>query len=119
MDSTNQIVRYYDNLNPEIRQKLEQLKSIILDTVPNAIESMAYGVPCYSFNENAKMDQKIMIAGFKKHISLYPHPDTIEVFQEQLKPYVLKKGTIQFQLNQDLPEDLIKEMILYRYNQSC
>lgn len=97
------------------REMLEELKSIFEDVLPEAEESWAYGVPAYNLVPNAKSTGKIMIAGYNKHVSFYPNPDTIEFFKDELSDYKVLKGTIQFKHEQALPKELIKKMILHRY----
>ena len=55
-----------------------------------------------------------MIAGYKKHVGLYPHPTTMEKFEPELTEYKRGKGSVQFPLDKPLPKDLIIKMIKYR-----
>ena len=98
------------------KEMLQELKSIFEQTLPEAEESWGYGVPAYNLVPNAKLDKKIMFAGFKNHIGFYPSPETILEFKDELNDFKVLKGTIQFNHKQELPKDLIKRMILYRYN---
>ncbi|MBN2541055.1 MAG: DUF1801 domain-containing protein [Bacilli bacterium] len=98
----------------EVKYLLNELRTIILDVLPNAIESFSYGVPSFELVPKANMKQKIMIGGFKHHVGLYPHPDAILHFQEQLSPYKTSKGTIQFQVGVPLPRKLIQDIVTFR-----
>lgn len=55
-----------------------------------------------------------MIAGYKKHVGLYPHPTTMEKFTEELKDYKQGKGSVQFPIDKPLPCELIVDMIKFR-----
>ena len=55
-----------------------------------------------------------MIAGFKNHVGMYPHPTVIEEFEAELSIYKQGKGSIQFPLNEPIPTTLIVEMVKYR-----
>ena len=55
-----------------------------------------------------------MIAGYKKHVGLYPHPTVMEKFDSELDGYKKGKGSVQFPLDESLPTDLIMRMIKYR-----
>ena len=57
-----------------------------------------------------------MMAGYINHVGLFPHPTTIEKFDEELKDYKKGKGSVQFPINKPLPEELIIKMIEYRLN---
>ena len=49
----------------------------------------------------------IHFAAAKKHIGLYPGPDAIGEFADQLAEYKTSKGAIQFPNNKPMPLDLI------------
>jgi uncharacterized protein YdhG (YjbR/CyaY superfamily) len=55
-----------------------------------------------------------MIAGYKNHVGLYPHPSTMKQFDKELSEYKKGKGSVQFPLDKPLPKQLIIEMIKYR-----
>ena len=114
MKQYNQVADYLADQSEECRTKLLELKACILEAAPFAEEKINYNVPGYALEEGAKMDKQIMMAGYKKHVSLYPHPDTIEAFKDQLQEAIVKKGTVQFPLNKPLPKDLIIAMVKYR-----
>jgi uncharacterized protein YdhG (YjbR/CyaY superfamily) len=110
-----QTVEEYLNAQPErTRLALLELKSCILETVPGAEELINYNIPAYALVENGKRDMQIMIAGYKNHVGLYPHPSTITAFENELTNYKRGKGSVQFPLDKPLPIDLIKRMIAYR-----
>lgn len=87
MSNTNnsKSVEEYFNSQPEkIRTALLELKECILKVVPNATELFNYNIPSYALVEDGKREKQIMIAGYKKHVALYPHPTTIEKFDSEL-----------------------------------
>lgn len=106
---------YIDEFPEETRKKLYELKECILTVVPNAKELFTYGVPAFALIEGGKMEEQIMIAGFKNHVGFYPHPTTIEFFDKELSIYKRGKGSVQFPLDKELPKDLIIEMVRYRF----
>jgi len=100
---------------PEATKKtLASLKDCILAAVPDAIEMFNYGIPAFALIKNGKRDQQIMMAGYEKHVGLYPHPTTMEKFADELKGYKKGKGSVQFPINEPLPRELIIEMIRWR-----
>ncbi|WP_028374699.1 iron chaperone [Leeuwenhoekiella sp. MAR_2009_132] len=108
-------VAHYINAQPEPTKKaLLELRECILKVEPNATELLNYNIPAYALVENGKRDQQIMIAGYKKHIGLYPSPTTIEKFEPELTEYKRGKGSVQFPLDRPLPIELIIRMIEYR-----
>lgn len=105
---------YIDEFPEETRKKLYELKECILTIVPNAKELFTYGVPAFALIEGGKMEEQIMIAGFKNHVGFYPHPTTIDFFDKELSIYKRGKGSVQFPLDKELPKNLIIEMVRYR-----
>ena len=111
----NSINAYIDEFPDETKKKLYELKECILTVVPNAKELFTYGVPAFSLIEGGKMEEQIMIAGFKNHVGFYPHPTTIEFYDKELSIYKRGKGSVQFPLDKELPKELIIEMVRYRF----
>lgn len=115
MSENNQKIQEYLNNQSDITKKLlNELRKIILEVVPDAEEITNYGILAFTLIRGGKAKEQIMIAGFKNHIGLYPTPDVIEHFADQLKDYKISKGAIQFPLDKPLPKKLIKDIVTYR-----
>lgn len=100
---------------PEEAQKvLRELRSIIKEAAPDAIEVLNYKVPSFTLVPGGKRDQQIMIAGYAKFVSFYPFPTTVEAFSNELKDYKQGKGSVQFPLDKPLPKELIIRMVKFR-----
>ncbi len=108
------VEEYLESQPDKVHAKLNELITCIKTVVPNAIPLINYGIPAFALVKGGKRDQQIMIAGYKKHVGLYPHPLVIEKFKQELTPYKFGKGSVQFPLDEDLPIDLIINMIEYR-----
>jgi uncharacterized protein YdhG (YjbR/CyaY superfamily) len=105
----------YINDQPEGTKKtLRSLRECILTAVPDAVEMFNYGIPAFALVKNGKRDQQIMMAGYKYHVGLYPHPTVMEKFAKELKEYKKGKGSVQFPIDQPLPCELIIKMVHYR-----
>lgn len=50
-------------------------------------------------------------AMYQKHWCLYPGPKAIEYFNEELRAYKISKGTIQMDLNSEIPKLLIEKIV--------
>jgi uncharacterized protein YdhG (YjbR/CyaY superfamily) len=100
---------------PEAAQNaLLILADVILAVAPNATLLMNYGIPAFALVPDGKRDQQIMIAGFAKHVGLYPHPEVMAHFESKLKAYKRGKGSVQFKLTDPIPTALVAEMVAYR-----
>jgi len=113
-------IKYYNvddyfNTQPEnVKDALLMIRQCILKVAPKAIELINYNIPAFALVEGGLREQQIMIAGYKNHVGLYPHPTTMEKFEHELKDYKKGKGSVQFPLDKPLPNDLIIRMIEYR-----
>jgi len=100
---------YIRQFPADVRSILTQLRETILELAPDATERIAYGMPTYTMKKNL-----IHFAGYKKHIGVYPTPDGIMAFKEELASYKNSKGAIQFPLGKPMPWELIRKIITYR-----
>ncbi len=104
---------YIHSLSPEIKKKIDILRSVIQKVVPQAKEKLSYGVPAFYLNGNL-----VLYAGFKNHIGLYPQPSAMKKFKKKLASYETSEGTIRFPLNKPLPLDLIREIVSFRVQEN-
>jgi uncharacterized protein YdhG (YjbR/CyaY superfamily) len=96
---------------PERTQKaLAEMRAIISAAAPGATELISYSMPTFDLNGR----HLVHFAGYTNHIGLYPTPSGIEAFEEELAPYKQGKGSVQFQLAQPLPADLIRRIVEFR-----
>ena len=103
------IDEYISTFPLEIRNILENIREIIRQEAPEAIEKISYQMPTFYLNGNL-----IHFAAFKKHIGLYPTPDGIIPFSQRLAQYKTSKGAIQFPLDKPIPYELIRDITRYR-----
>lgn len=115
--SSKAVEAYFDSQPENTRRALHELRDCIYKAAPDAIEMINYTIPAYALVEGGKRDQQVMIAGYKKHVGLYPHPMVIEKFDQELTSYKKGKGSVQFPLDQPIPKELIIRMVKYRAEQ--
>lgn len=109
-----QVDQYMDSLVIDVQKVLRKIQKIIVETHPNIVEHWAYGMPAYKLNKKPL----VYFAAFKNHIGFYATPTGHEAFAEKLAPYKQGKGSVQFPLNQDIPFDLIQEIVVFRVNEN-
>ena len=71
-----------------------------------------------NFVEYADFPEKhnlIHFACFQKHIGLYPGPEAVEEFREQLSGYKTSKGAIHLPYDKPLPVELIQSIAKWCY----
>lgn len=105
---------YIDSQTEEAQVILRELRNLIKETVPQAIEIPNYKVPSFTLIPEIKPVQQLMIVSYAKHVSFYPYQTVIEHFADELKYFELGKGTVKFPFNKPLPKELIKRMIVFR-----
>jgi uncharacterized protein YdhG (YjbR/CyaY superfamily) len=112
----NSVEEYFNAQSEKVKDALLLIKQCILTVVPEANELLNYNIPAYALIKGGKREEQIMIAGYKNHVGLYPHPTTMEKFEKELKGYKRGKGSVQFPLDKPLPKNLIIKMVEYRLN---
>lgn len=110
MSKPTTIEAYLDSIPPEALEAINKIRTIIKKTAPKAEEGLSYGIG--GFKQNGKYF--IYYSGYKKHTSIYPAPRAHKDFEEELKNYKGGKGTVQFPLDNPLPADLVKRIVLLR-----
>mgnify|MGYP002365984103 FL=1 len=110
MDSSVTTIDGYIELYPKnVQQILKKIRKTIQAAAPDAKEKISYGIPTFTLNGNL-----VHFGAYPKHIGFYPGAQAIVDFKDKLKPYNTSKGTVQFQLDQPIPYDLIEEITRYR-----
>ena len=114
--SSDAIDEYIHSFPNDVQGKLSQIRSLIHELVPGSEEHLFYKVPSLTLKVGQKPKDGLMFAAFKNHIGLYPNPEVIEYFKDQILTRNLKyaEGTIQFPLDNPLPLDFIGEIIEYK-----
>jgi uncharacterized protein YdhG (YjbR/CyaY superfamily) len=107
------IDQYISEAPQEVQQKLRELRTVIKAEVPDAEERIAYGMPTFSQNGNL-----VHFAAFKNHIGFFPAPSGIENFKDELAKYKTSKGTVQFPLDEEIPMDLVREIVRFRLKEN-
>jgi len=113
MDKFENIDAYIASFPLEVQAKLEEIRTAIKETAPEAVEVISYQMPTFKQIENL-----VYFAAFKNHIGFYPTSSGIAAFQAELSVYKSSKGAVQFPLDQPMPLELIKKMVLFRLNES-
>ena len=96
------------------RSTLTQLRATLRELLPEASESLSYGMPAFKVQGKA-------IAGyayFKNHCSFFPHSGTVlPGLASDLGGYEWTKGTLKFPADQPLPKPLVASLVDERLRQ--
>ena len=112
MKKTNyqSIDEYIGTFPDDIQSRLESMRQIIKSVIPGAIETISYQIPTFKINNK----NIVHFSAYKKHIGLYPGPSAIEHFKEELSQYKSSKGAVQFPLDNPIPSELVKKIVIFR-----
>jgi uncharacterized protein YdhG (YjbR/CyaY superfamily) len=107
----HEIDSYLATVDEPARSTLQQLRTTILEIVPEAEECISYGLPAF------KVDGKVIagFAAFKHHLSYLPHSGSvIAELADDLTGYVSTKGSLHFPPDEPLPPALVRKLITTR-----
>lgn len=94
----------------DVQLVLKQIRQVIRESAPTAVESIAYGMPSYKLNGKPL----VYFGGYKNHVGFYATPTGHSVFAKKLAQYKQGKGSVQFPLGQPMPIDLIVQIVKFR-----
>lgn len=106
----NTVDEYIQTFPAAVQDLLEQIRAIIKENAPAAVESMAYGMPAYKTYGKPL----VYFAGYKNHIGFYATPSGHSEFEVELSRYKQGKGSVQFPLDEPMPFDLIGRNVRFR-----
>lgn len=93
------------------RAALDRLRAQIRRAAPDATETISYGVPAFKLHGRPL----VSFGAAKGHCSFYVQsPAVIEAHAADLAGYRLTKGSIGFQPDQGLPDDLVTRLVRAR-----
>ncbi|MGF7228589.1 MAG: iron chaperone [Candidatus Saccharibacteria bacterium] len=101
---------YIKNLDAAQAAALQQVRTIIHKTVPQAEEGIAHTIPAFLY----KGRPLIGFAAHADYLGIYTfRPDVITVFKDKLQAFELKSRVIQFTADKPVPQDVIEAIVLY------
>jgi len=111
MDHDPRIDAYLAGLPVDQREALQRLRAQIARLVPDAEETISYGMPAFKHHGRAVL----WFAGWKSHCTIYPLTDSfLEAHAVELKGYGRTKGSLHFTPEASLPEALVEELVRAR-----
>jgi uncharacterized protein YdhG (YjbR/CyaY superfamily) len=108
------IDRHLKKFSGDQIETLQQLRETILSIVPQANETISYGMPAF------EIDGKVVAGfeGFKKHCSYFPHSGSVLEELEGIPEWCeVSKGTLKFPIGKKLPKSLVRKLISIRRRQ--
>ncbi|HEY0670391.1 MAG TPA: DUF1801 domain-containing protein [Sphingobacteriaceae bacterium] len=103
----NEVKKYIQQFEPDIQERLNTLREIFFEELPDTEESIRYKMPAYKVGK-----YHLYFAAYKKHIGFYPVYGLTEI-EDEISEYRAPKtkDTLHFMLDKPLPLELIKKII--------
>jgi uncharacterized protein YdhG (YjbR/CyaY superfamily) len=111
------VEEYLAGLPPDRRAAVEILRRAARAGAPDAIESIAYGMPALRSHGRQFL---VSYAAFKAHYSLFPASQAvIQACGTELTPYLSGKGTIRFPADRPVPAALVTRIVKVRFAENA
>lgn len=94
---------YLAGFDGEVRERLDRVRAAIHSVLPDAEESISYGMPAVALGARGH----VYFAAWKKHIGFYPVPRSSDPIEAEIAPYREAKDTLRFPYTQVQPDELI------------
>jgi uncharacterized protein YdhG (YjbR/CyaY superfamily) len=98
---------YISTFPLEVQTVLQAVRDTIHAAAPGATESISYQIPTFTIGGRPI----VYLAGWKKHVSIYPLPHLDEKLEPRIAPYLSGKGTAKFGLGKPIPHELIAVLV--------
>ncbi|WP_413469213.1 iron chaperone [Rossellomorea aquimaris] len=109
MESFTTVDEYISQFPVNVQERLQSLRKVIRETVPDAQEKISYQMPTFALHGNL-----VHFAAYKNHIGFYPTPSGINAFKDKMTEYKTSKATVQFPIDKPMPLELIQEIVKFR-----
>ena len=105
---------YLADLDEQSRGAIDHVYTIAREVVPDAEQGKGYGMPALVYRGKAL----ISVMRAQKHIGVYPFsPAAVSAVAPDLEGFDLAKGTIRFQPDHPLPDDVVRALVIARKKQ--
>jgi len=112
MKTWKSVDEYIAAARKEVQPKLREIRTAIKEVAPDAVESISYGMPFYSYRGEQGFKGRLCYFGLlKTGIGLYLRPLVIAEHMDELTEYQTTKSALQFPLDKPIPVGLIKKLV--------
>ena len=91
-------------------ERLEQVRAIVREEAPDAVEVVSYGIPTFDLLGK----HLVHFAAFKHHVGFFPTARGIAAFAAELATSKSAKGSVQFPHDKPFPADLVRQIVRSR-----
>jgi uncharacterized protein YdhG (YjbR/CyaY superfamily) len=98
---------YLAALPDDVRARVEQVRRLVHEVVPDAGETISYAMPTFTLDAQPLLH----VAAWKQHIGLYPLPALDADLAAEVAPFRGTKDTMKLPHSRSLPFDLVARVI--------
>jgi uncharacterized protein YdhG (YjbR/CyaY superfamily) len=108
---------YFASLPDDRRKAMTVLRTAITAAAPEAIETIAYGMPALRSHSGQFL---VSYDAYKQHYSLFPASErVIEALGAELTPFLSGRGTIRFPADKPIPVSIVRRIVEVRYAENA
>jgi uncharacterized protein YdhG (YjbR/CyaY superfamily) len=116
VSGSDDVDAYLAAVPPTQRAALEHLRATIRAAAPHVTETISYQMPAFRDGDRLL----VSYAAFKTHCSLFPMSGAaIAAGGDELQPYVAGKGTLRFDPEAPIPDDLVRRIVAIRLEENA
>jgi uncharacterized protein YdhG (YjbR/CyaY superfamily) len=101
------IEEYLAALPDDVRARVEEVRRVVHERVPDAGETISYAMPTFTLDGQPL----VHVAAWKEHIGLYPLPPLDPELDAAVAPYRGTKDTMKLPHAKPLPCDLVARVV--------
>jgi uncharacterized protein YdhG (YjbR/CyaY superfamily) len=106
-----EIDEYLRGVKEPKRTTLQSLRTAILEVVPEAEQTVSYGLPAFRLHGKTVAG----FAAFKNHLSYLPFSGSVlGQLADELEGYTTTKASLHFPVDRPLPKTLVRRLIKAR-----
>jgi uncharacterized protein YdhG (YjbR/CyaY superfamily) len=101
------IEEYLAGLPADVRTRVEEVRRVVHEVVPDAGETISYAMPTFTLDGQPL----VHVAAWNKHIGLYPLPAVDPEFDAAVAPYRGTKDGMKLPHGEPLPRELVARVV--------
>jgi uncharacterized protein YdhG (YjbR/CyaY superfamily) len=101
------IDQYLAGLPDDVRARVEEVRRVVHERVPDAGETISYAMPTFTLDGQPL----VHVAAWTKHIGVYPLPPLDPELDAEVAPYRGTKDALKLPHAQPLPGELVARVV--------
>lgn len=103
------IDEYIASFPVEARSGLERIRALIRQAAPAVVEEITDGTPTMLIEGR----RAIRLAGWKKHVGVYPVPKAPSALERELEQYRSDDDAVRFPVKKPIDWELVEELVRF------